>query len=170
LALHRLQDLKQLVEKGEDSPRKEVHAEDKEAGFRDWLRRRLNESTRGRFVVAPEWEIVGGRPDLRVVIPGAAPVSIELKIADHRPLADLINGLEDQLVGKYLRDDRARFGLYVLALFNRKRLWDPLGEGRRVGADAVVAILQERIAHILSTRADIAGLDIVLIHFSPPDD
>jgi hypothetical protein len=169
LALGRLRDLKQLVEVGEDSPRKEVHAEDNEAGFRDWLRRRLNESTRGRFVVAPEWEIVGGRPDLRVVIPGVAPVSIELKIADNWTLPELIDGLEKQLVGAYLRDDRARFGLYVLALFNRKRLWVPLAEGPRIGCAEVFAILQQRVADVLATRSDIAGLDVVLILFSSPE-
>ena len=167
IGVRRLLDLKRWVEVGEDSPRKEVHPADKEAGFRDWLRRKLNEKPRG-YVVPPEWEIVGGRPDLRLAMPGAAPVSLELKIADNWNLQQLIDGLETQLVGIYLRDDRARYGIYVLARFDRGRKWDSLDSGPRIDSDQMLAVLRERIKTILATRTDIAGLEVVLIHFSPP--
>jgi hypothetical protein len=168
LGLRRLLDLKRWVEVGEDSPRREVHAVDKEAGFRDWLRRKLNETARRRYVVPPEWEIVGGRPDLRLVIPDAAPVSLELKIADNWALHELLDGLEKQLVGTYLRDHRARYGIYVLALFNCDRRWQAVDEGPRLDYEQMFCVLRARIDEILATRADIAGLELVLIHFSPP--
>jgi hypothetical protein len=157
---------KRWVEVGEDSPRREVHAEDNEAGFRDWLRRRLNETARGRYVVPPEWEIVGGRPDLRLVIPDAAPVSLELKIADNWTLQELLDGLEKQLIGAYLRDSRARYGIYVLALFNRERKWEPLEKGLRMDWEQMLDVLRKRLNEILASRIDIAGIEIVLIHFS----
>ena len=164
IGCRRLFDLKQWVETGEDSPRREVHVGDNESGFRDWLRRKLNESARGRYVVPPEWEIVGGRPDLRLVIPGAAPVSLELKIADNWPLQELLDGLEQQLVGTYMRDSKARYGIYVLAQFNRRREWVPL-DGPRIDSAQMLGILQKRAQQILDLRLDISGLEVVLIHF-----
>ncbi len=167
LGLRRLLDLKRWVEVGEDSPRREVHAEDNEAGFRDWLRRKLNETARGRYVVPPEWEIVGGRPDLRLVIPDAAPVSLELKVADNWTLQQLLDGLEEQLVGTYLRDHRARYGIYVLALFVQTHKWKPLEAGPMIYHEQMLAVLQKRVEGILAVRTDIDALDVVLIHFSP---
>src|SRR5439155_3284354 len=124
----------------------------------DWLRRKLNETARGRYVVPPEWEIVGGRPDLRLVIPHAPPVSLELKIADNWTLQDLIGGLEHQLVGIYMRDFHARYGIYLLALFNCQREWLPLEEGPRIDSSQLVSILRERMKDILDARLDISGL------------
>ncbi|MBA2412241.1 MAG: hypothetical protein H0V63_05380 [Burkholderiaceae bacterium] len=169
IGLRRLRDLKRWIEIEEDSPREEVNRNNNEAGFRRWLQRRLNERSRGRYVVPQEWEIDGAaRPDLRLVIPNAAPVSLELKIIDERPLHDLIAGLEAQLVGTYLRDHRARYGIYVLALFNRDRKWEPLEEGPRINSEQMLGVLQRRIDDILVDRADIAGLEVLLIHFSLP--
>lgn len=166
----RLFDLKRWVEIGEDSPRREVHVEDNESGFRDWLRRKLNETARGRYVVPPEWEIVGGRPDLRLVIPDASPVSLELKIADNWTLQELLEGLEEQLVGTYMRDFHARYGIYVLALFNREREWEPLEAGPRIDSTQMLGILHKRVKEILDARLDISGLEVVLIHFSSHAD
>ena len=127
IGLHRLLDLKRWVETGEDSPREEVNRDNNEAGFRRWLQRPLNERARGRYVVPQEWEIdQGARPDLRLVIPDAAPVSLELKIADNGTLQQLLDGLVKQLAGTYLRDHGARYGIYVLALFDRYHRWRPL--------------------------------------------
>jgi hypothetical protein len=166
----RLFDLKRWVEKGEDSPRREVHVEDNESGFRDWLRRKLNETARGRYLVPPEWEIVGGRPDLRLVIPDAAPVSLELKIADNWTFQKLLDGLEEQLVGTYMRDDHARYGIYVLALFKREREWMSLEDGAPIDSSQMLGFLHKRVQEILDLRLDISGLEVVLIHFSSPSD
>jgi hypothetical protein len=168
IALRRLFDLKQWVEVGEDSPREEVNPENNEAGFRRWLQRRLNEKSRDRYVIPQEWEIDGAvRPDLRLVIPNTAPVSLELKIADNWTLPELLDGLETQLVGTYLRDHRARYGIYVLALFNRARKWGPIEKGPRINSEQMLEVLRKRIEEILAVRVDIAGLDVVLIDFAP---
>ena len=117
LGVKRLLDLRDWIETGEDSPREEVQPERHEAGFRRWLQRRLNE--RGCCVVPQEWEMdQGARTDLRLAIPAIAPVSLELKLADEWTLKELLDGLEHQLVGRYLRDHRARYGIYVLAHFD----------------------------------------------------
>ena len=170
IALRRLRDLKRWIEIGEDSPREEVNRNNNEAGFRRWLQRRLNEKSKGCYVVPQECEIDGAvRPDLRLVIPNAAPVSLELKIADNWTLQDLLDGLEGQMVGTYLRDHHARHGIYVLARFNRERRWKSLEEGPLINSEQMLAVLQKRIEEILAVRIDIAGLKVALIHFSPPN-
>lgn len=169
IGLHRLLDLKRWVEEGEDSPREEVNRDNNEAGFRRWLQPRLNERAKGRYVVPQEWEIdQGARPDLRLVIPDSAPVSLELKIADNWTIQQLLDGLEKQLVDTYLRDHRARYGIYVLALFERSHRWRPLNGGTLIDCEQMVSILSKRIQEILAARANIAGLEVVLIHFGPP--
>jgi hypothetical protein len=167
LIWQRLADLKAWVETGEDSPREEVHPEDKENGFRRWLARRLRDKSRGRYIVPEEWELDAKlRPDLRIAIPSASPVSLELKIADEWSLPDLLNGLEGQLVGKYLRDHRARFGFYVLVQFNRSRRWDSPDGTQRLDSDRILQILVDKAATIVNQRPDISGISVLWIHFS----
>lgn len=169
IGVRRLLEIKRWVEKGEKSPRKEVNPEHKESGFRDWLERKMNEKSNNRFTVVPEWEIVGGRPDLRLVIPGVTPVSLELKIADNWTLDVLLDGLDKQLIGKYLHDDKARYGIYVLALFNpdwKRRSFD---RKNWVYNDEILAILQERLREKLADRVDIEKVEIVLINFALPE-
>jgi hypothetical protein len=166
IGLRRLADLKAWVERGEDSPRDEVRPEGQESGFRRWLQRRLNERARGRYVIPQEWEIDGrARPDLRLTIPGVAPVSLELKIADNWSLQDLIDGLEQQLVGTYMRDQRARYGIYVLAVFKRRRTWKALDQAGLIDVESILQMLRQKADAILAQRPDLANLEIVVIHF-----
>jgi len=169
LVARRLSDLKELVENGEDSPRDEVNPSLHEAGFRRWLQRRLADSAKGRYIVPQEWEIdQAARLDLRVAIPGIMPLSVELKIAEKWTLSDLLDGLRTQLVGTYLRDSRSRYGIYVLAIFNRDRRWESLGGGPRLDCDGVFAVLKAEARSILASRPDLSGLEVMLVHFSPP--
>jgi hypothetical protein len=168
LVIRRLQDLKEWVEIGENSPREEVHQTDNEEAFRRWIERRLMERSKNRYLVPQEWELDQRvRPDLRVVTAGMSPVSIEVKVADNWTVSQLIEGLYDQLVGRYLRDSKARYGVYLLALFDRNRTWRA-DDQKILNADDVVAILEGRAADILKERLDIAGLKVLLIHFSSP--
>lgn len=69
-----------------------------------------------------------------------------------------------------MRDFHARYGIYVLALFNRERKWVPLDEGSRINSTQLLGILQKRSKEILGERLDISGLEVVLIHFSSAAD
>ncbi len=167
LACNRLKDIKAWVETGEDSPREEVSAQGKEEGFRRWLHRRMNDRAKERYKCVQEWELDGKvRPDLRLVIPGAAPVTLELKIYDEWTLPQLIAGLESQLVGKYLRDANARFGIYVLATFNRLIKKESFDRKSLLDCNNVLDELQTKAKAILSIHADVAGLQVIMIHFS----
>jgi hypothetical protein len=169
IGVRRLKDLKNWVECGEDSPRDEVDPAKNELGFRRWLQRRLNDRSRGRYLIPQEWEIDGGeRPDLRLSVPGIAPVSLELKIAEKWTLQQLLDGLEIQLVGRYMRDVRARYGIYVLGLFAAKRTWRAADGITRLAIGEVVQRLREQANEIIKTRGDVLGLEVVHIDFSPP--
>lgn len=169
IGVRRLADLKNWVERGEDSPRDEVDPAKNEVGFRRWLQRRLNEQSRGGYIIPQEWELDGGdRPDLRLTIPKAAPVSLELKIADNWTLQELIDGLQVQLVGKYMRDVRARYAIYVLALFSEKRRWKADDGITHLGIRDVIQLLREKAAEIMKTRTDVLDLEITYIDFSSP--
>lgn len=169
IGVRRLRDLKNWVECGEDSPREEVDAARNEEGFRRWLQRRLNDRSRGRYVIPQEWEIDGrARPDLRLTLPGIAPVSLELKIADNWTLQQLLDGLEMQLVGQYMRDIRARYGIYVLALFNSRHTWNARDGTSRLRIDEIIQSLRDKADEILKARRDILDLEITSIDFSPP--
>lgn len=55
------------------------------------------------------------RPDARIHTTGVeGPVPIELKIADKWTGAELLERLENQLCGDYLRDDRCSCGINLL--------------------------------------------------------
>lgn len=101
IACRRLQEIKNAVERADKSIRFEMHKEYDERKLRIWLAGKLQERSRNRYMVSQEEEIDRReRPDLRVERPGPAPVSIEIKWADKDwTLQDLLNGLENQLVG-----------------------------------------------------------------------
>jgi hypothetical protein len=121
IACDRFHDIKDDVEKSDNSLREELRADHDELAFRRWLARNLNERSRQRYTVPQEEEIdLQQRPDLRVENPKTAPVSVEVKWADKWTLAELLERLENQLVGQYLRANNSRYGIYVLGTFGRK--------------------------------------------------
>ena len=166
LGVRRLENIKAWVETGEDSPRADVRPELKETGVRRWLARQLVKQNEPKIIVPEEWEIdAAKRPDLRLAVPGIAPVSIELKVADEWSLNELLERLENQLVGQYLRDHRSRYGIYALALFNKERTWKDTS-GNLVDAHCMVSMLQARAAQIVSTRPDIHQVKVISVCFS----
>jgi hypothetical protein len=101
---NRLRDIKNDVEKSDNSLREEVSPVSKEPVLRRWLARKLMERSHGRYVVPQEEEIdQQEKPDLRIENPRTDPTSIEIKWADNWTLAELLERLENQLVGQYLR-------------------------------------------------------------------
>lgn len=165
-----LGELKHTVEHGENSPRKDALGDQSEDHLRSWFARQLEVLGKGRFAIPQEWQIADRtRPDLRITVPGMQPVSLEVKLLDkeHWTLAALLEGLESQLVGAYLRDHRARYGIYLLGLFDRKRRWRDTN-GALIDADRVVTILRERARTLVEERSDVLGVEVVMIDFSEP--
>jgi hypothetical protein len=166
---NRLVDIKNDVERSDNSLREEVQFESTEYVLRRWLARKLKERSHTRYTIPQEEEVdQEQRPDLRAENPNTDPVSIELKWADNWTLPVLLNRLESQLVGQYLRAHNSRFGIYVLGTDGRKRHWeDP--DGKNLTFDEVMEVIVRRARELIETRGDIAGLCVVALDFRPPN-
>ena len=136
-------------------------------GVRRWLARKLNERSRQRYTIPQEEEIhQEERPDLRAENPHTEPVSIELKWADNWTLDELLERLENQLVGQYLRAHNSRYGIYVLATDGRKGHWEsPDGN---LNFNQVIGRVARRAEELKRTRPGIGDLRVVSIDFRVP--
>lgn len=167
IVLNRLTDIKNDVERSDNSLREEVQHGADEYVLRRWFARKLEERSKQRYTIPQEEEIdQEGRPDLRAQNPKTAPVSIELKWADNWTLPRLLERLENQLVGQYLRAERSRYGIYVLGTDGRKGHWES-SEGN-LTFDQVIKRIISRAEELKTTRPGIGGLRVVAIDFRNP--
>ena len=169
IVCRRLADIKHDVEKSDNSLREEVRVGDHEACLRRWFARKLSERSRRRYTVPQEEEIdQQQRPDIRIENPRTAPVAIELKWADRWSLAGLLERLENQLVGQYLRAHNARYGVFLLGTIGQKEYWQNPENQRRVAFADVLQLLAARAREIVSHRPDVADIAVVGIDFRDP--
>jgi hypothetical protein len=167
IVLNRLIDIKNDVERSDNSLREEVQHGADEYVLRRWVARKLEERSKQRYTIPQEEEIdQKERPDLRAENPKTAPVSIELKWADNWTLQRLLERLENQLVGQYLRAERSRYGIYVLGNNGRKGHWES-SEGN-LTFDQVIDRIIRRAEELKSTRPGIGDLRVVAIDFRNP--
>jgi hypothetical protein len=170
IIFNRLTDIKNDVEKSDNSLREEVPRKCEEFVLRRWLARKLNERSRQRYTVPQEGEIdQKQRPDLRAENPRTPPVSIEIKWADQWTIDELLAGLETQLVGQYLRANNSQYGIYVLGMDTRKKHWQHNTRGNLM-FDEVRALIEERARELTAIRGDIADVRVVAVDFRPPPE
>lgn len=170
ITVNRIADVKNDVENSDNSLREEIRKNDSEYVLRRWLARKLNERSRQRYTVPQEEEIDQKvRPDLRTETPHTAPVSIELKWADNWTLPQLLERLENQLLGQYLRAERNRYGVYVLATDGRKRHWEVTGSAD-AAFDEVVDRVALRAQELVTLHPEIGDMRVVGIDFRPPPE
>jgi hypothetical protein len=165
---NRLMDIKNDVERSDNSLREEVQSQADEYVLRRWLARKLKERANKRYTIPQEEEIdQEQRLDLRAENPNTDPVSVELKWADNWTLPMLLERLENQLVGQYLRAHNSRYGIYVLGTDGRKGHWeDP--NGKHIRFEDVMQIIVRRARELVDTRGDVTGLCVVGIDFRVP--
>ncbi len=167
IACRRLTDIKRDVEKSDNSLRDELHPDDDEFHLRRWLARKLIERSRNRYTVPQEAEIdQRQRPDLRIENPKTPSVPIEIKWADG--LRVLLERLENQLVGQYLRAHDSRYGIYCVGCIGDRRYWIDESNNRRIGFDDVLEALNEKARSIEAAIKDVAGIAIIGIDFRDP--
>jgi hypothetical protein len=166
----RLRDIKHDVEKAENSLRGDLRTGDVEQELRKWLQRELQRRSRQRYVVPQEEEIdLQQRPDLRLHNPHTRPVGIEVKWAENWTVPQLLERLENQLVGQYLRDYHAQYGIYVLGLIDpTRRFWKNPFDGTELGFDQMVEIVAQAAMRITLSRSDILDIFVIPIDFRPP--
>jgi hypothetical protein len=168
----RLCDIRHDVEKADNSIRQDLHPSDDERRLRKWLARELSRRSRQRYTVPQEEEIdLQQRPDLRIENPKVrGPVSVEVKWADGESwtLRDLLERLENQLMGQYLRDDNARYGVYLLGNIGNKDYWINPADQRRVVFSEVLRIVEKRAHEIVAARPDVEDVAVIGIDFTDP--
>lgn len=169
IALKRLKVLKLDVERSENSKRDELRRGDDEMHLRRWVQRNLIERSLKRYTIPQEAEIdLQERPDLRLENPKTGPVSIEIKWADRWTVPQLLEGLETQLVGQYLRAHNSQCGVYLLGFIGEKEHWQDPDTGQKLDFPGVVKIINEKALDILKTNVKVARLEVISINFCEP--
>ncbi len=168
IACKRFKDLKSDVEKSENSLRDELRQGDSESQLRRWLARKLNERARHRYTVPQEAVIdLEERPDLRLENPKTAAVSVEVKWADERSANDLLEHLENQLLGQYLRAHASRCAVYLVGLA-REREWNSPDGDRLIQFDELIELLTTRAKKLVEQREDVEDIAVFGIDFRQP--
>jgi hypothetical protein len=164
LAQARLRDIKHSVEKARVSARTDVREGDPEDVLRSWLARELTIRSCDRYSVPQEEEIDREkRPDLHLESPGISPLPVEIKWADGASYGTanrLLERLENQLFGDYLRAAESRFGIFLIGQVRPKR-WQEPGTGRYLDLDGLRALLQRRADALVGKRRDVDAVEVV---------
>ncbi len=166
IALSQLDEIRQDLEEGDDSEAGLWMKANEETELRTVLAGRLSQASRQRYTVGSEEELADAtRTDIRLNAPSiSAPVPIELKIANKWSGRKLMERLENQLVGQYMRSSTC--GVFLL-IKNHEKRWEEPGTRRRMSFEELVAWLQ-READILSqkhsnvTDLQVVGIDLTV--------
>jgi hypothetical protein len=165
LVLMRFLDLKAELERGDESIAPVLRRVQDETEMRNFLARELRARAQARYHLPQESELADGkRPDLRFHGNNFdAPVPVELKLADRWTGPKLLERLENQLCGDYLRDAHSRRGLFVLVHNGSEKAWT-IGDGVRVGFENLVEALETRWRTITRDFPEIDDVRVVGIN------
>lgn len=117
MGVHYLLDFKDWLERGNDSLAKTYQKITSETEMRTVVAHHIQNAAKGRFTCAQEAELANSqRPDLWLQHHDVCvPIPVELKLLDKSWSGpDLCERLENQLIGDYLRENQADFGVFLL--------------------------------------------------------
>ncbi|MGF6368012.1 hypothetical protein OKW40_000762 [Paraburkholderia sp. RAU6.4a] len=140
-----------------------------EVEFQRLLASELNHHALGRYSVTVESntaeskrrDVLCSRNDWRA--------SIELKMSERWTLDDYVIALERQLLGQYMRHNKATIGFLVLVLQTKDRRWKNLETGKTVGFDELLSLLGKK-AQALESKNRSLYLRVIGIDATAPDD
>ncbi len=164
----RLTSIKREVEMSDAGLRSQVSSTANERDFRIWLANQLMLRRNNRYTVPQEVEIdQQQRPDIRLENPRAGYVPIEVKLASEWSLPVLLERLENQVYGQYLRAHDANYGFFVLGLVEPKHRWaNPAGG--RLAIDEVVLILETKARELSVAYGRRKVVSVISIEFRRP--
>jgi hypothetical protein len=166
LVVHRLDDLRSWLERGNDSPWQTWQREEREIQIRKLIAGWLNQTSQLQFTIAEEAELANAqRPDICVQCQSVnSPVPIELKLLEKWSGPELCERLRNQLVGDYLREPSARFGVMLLVWRGtdqaRKR-WEI--NGSRVELKELARALKHYWNSIADEYPDVDDIAVIVI-------
>lgn len=125
----------------------------------DWCRERAQV----RYAVTQEEELADGKKlDLRFWGHGFdGPLPVELKLADKWTGPELLERLENQLCGDYLRDSRSGYGLFVLVYRGEKKRWALPETPEAIDFEGLVAALEARWNEISGRFPNIQDIRVI---------
>ncbi len=173
LICRHLKDIQGYYERSEiPDTRNKLREGDLEVRLRNLLHDDLYKRAGNWYSVTAESEVdLEQRPDLTISRPGLNSLPIEVKLAnlEHWPLHKLLERLENQLVGQYLRAESVRFGVYVLGNTDPERRWKDIDGSTLVDFQIVVQRVAERATELENKfRQGVDGIRVVGIDFSDP--
>ncbi|MBN4078082.1 hypothetical protein JYT29_02000 [Nitrospina gracilis] len=162
LGISRLLDLKADLEDGDESISHFLKLDRSETKHRIFIGGWLRDRKHGKYNVPQEEELADGKkPDLRLQNSNFdGPVPIELKIAENYSGAKLLERLQVQLCGQYLRDIRSNCGIYLLVYLDEKQ-WQHPSTGEMLDFNKLIQFLQGEAQAIVSGPNKIEGLEVI---------
>jgi hypothetical protein len=173
LICRHMKDIQASIERTEiPGARKKLRRGDREDSLQNLLHDELIQRAGDWYSVTAESEIdLAQRPDLTISRPGLNSLPIEVKLANlnHWPLHKLLERLENQLIGQYLRAENVRYGVYVLGNVNPKRRWEDVGSGAMIDFQTLVQRITNRARELENeNRPGVNGITVIGIDFSDP--
>ena len=166
LAVHRLHDLKNWLERGNDSPWETWQRADGETEMRKLIAGWLNLQCREQYRTAQEPELANGqRMDIWLHNTNVhSPVPIELKLLDKGWSGPkLCERLRNQLVGDYLREESAGCGVMLLIWLGREPEKRWIINGHRVGLSEMASALKSYWQDISGEYPGVEAIDVIVI-------
>jgi hypothetical protein len=165
LAVSQLQDLKHDLEHGDSSIASILQPMNQETEIRKFIGGWCRKWARGRYVIPQEEEFADAkRADLRFHGAGFdAQVPVELKLADKWSGPRLEERLQNQLCGDYMRDERSRYGIFLLVYHGTKpgRSWMMSDGTTALTFEALVNKLQSRWSDLATSYPHIEDILVI---------
>ncbi|WMS43135.1 hypothetical protein RDV64_01650 [Acuticoccus sp. MNP-M23] len=164
-----LHDLKDWLERGNESPYRTWARADDEGEMRNLIVGRLNQEAKARFTCAQENELPNRqRTDIWTQIPAASAVPIELKLLDKGWSGpDLCERLRNQLAGDYLREERGGCGVMLLIRQNKTQSWR-IGGGK-VDIDGLREALLAHWTEVSPRFPNVEDIEVIIIDLTVRD-
>lgn len=164
--VNRLNDLKNWLERGNDSPWRTWKRTEGETEMRTLIAGWLNQNSHGQYTTAQESELANGqRMDIWLHNTNVqSPVPVELKLLDKSWSGPyLCERLRNQLVGDYLREESAGCGVFLLVSQNLKpsKYW--MINGKRAYLSELSGALKTYWLSIAENYPRVQELEIIVI-------
>jgi hypothetical protein len=166
IVLKRLGDVKNDLERSDLGLRTHLRPNDRESRLRSWVAQELQRRARQRYTVPQEAVIdQEERPDIRLENPRTDSVSVEIKWAQNCSFNELVDALEHQLLGQYLRAHNSRHGVLIIGMHDGGRQgWNP-SSGNRLNFNEVIAFLQEKAIELERNHPEVKRLTVMELDF-----
>lgn len=166
LAIHRLLDLKNLLERGNDSPWRTWQRVKSETEMRTLIAGWLNQHSRGQYTIAQEPELANSqRMDIWLQNTTVrSPVPIELKLLTKNWSGPVLcERLRNQLAGDYLREKSARCGVMLLVWQGDIAVKQWMIGGKKVALKGLAKALKDYWLEISANFPGVDAIEVIVI-------